>query len=94
MLVLMRSIDSIRPYSDNPRDNDDAVDAVVASLREFGFRQPLVVDADGVIVVGHTRYKAAIALGPTEVPVHVASELTSAQAKAYRTKSSSDRSLK
>ncbi len=91
MLVLMRSIDSIRPYSDNPRDNDDAV---VASLREFGFRQPLVVDADGVIVVGHTRCKAAIALGPTEVPVHVASELTSAQAKADRTKSSSDRSLK
>ena len=84
MLVQMRSIDSIRPYPDNPRDNDDAVEAVAASLREFGFRQPLVVDAAGVIVVGHTRYKAAIALGLSEVPVHVASELTSAQAKAYR----------
>ena len=70
MLVQMRSIDSIRPYPDNPRDNDAAVEAVAASIREFGFRQPIVVDTAGVIVVGHTRYKAAIALGLSEVPVH------------------------
>ena len=53
--IEIRAIDSIRPYENNPRKNDSAVDAVAASLREFGFRQPIVVDADGVIVAGHTR---------------------------------------
>jgi ParB-like chromosome segregation protein Spo0J len=57
---------------------------VAASIREFGFRQPIVVDEDGVIIVGHTRYKAARKLGLEEVPVHVAVGLTPAQAKAYR----------
>src|SRR4030088_2573196 len=84
MLVEMRPITSIRPYENNPRLNDAAVDAVAASIKAFGFRQPIVVDEDGVIVVGHTRYKAAIKLGITEVPVHVAVGLTPAQAKAYR----------
>jgi DNA modification methylase len=84
MYVEMRPITSIRPYENNPRLNDAAVDAVAASIREFGFRQPIVVDEDGVIVVGHTRYKAALKLGMTEVPVHVAVGLTHAQAKAYR----------
>ena len=84
MFVEMRSLTSIRPYPGNPRHNDAAVDAVAASIREFGFRQPLVVDEAGVIIVGHTRYKAALKLGMTEVPVHVAVGLTPAQAKAYR----------
>jgi DNA modification methylase len=84
MHVEMRSLATIRPYANNPRLNEAAVDAVAQSLREFGFRQPLVVDADGVIVVGHTRYKAALKLGLTEVPVHVAVGLTPAQLKAYR----------
>lgn len=84
MLIELRDIDSIRPYPGNPRLNDGAVDAVAASLKEFGFRQPVVVDADGVIVVGHTRWKAARKLGLTQVPVHVAKDLTSVQAKAYR----------
>jgi DNA modification methylase len=84
MLVEMRPITSIRPYENNPRHNDAAVDAVAASIREFGFRQPIVVDEDGVIVVGHTRFKAALKLGLTEVPVHVAVGLTPAQLKAYR----------
>jgi site-specific DNA-methyltransferase (adenine-specific) len=84
MHVEMRSIVSIRPYDNNPRQNDAGVDAVAASLREFGFRQPIVVDEDGVIVVGHTRFKAALKLGLTEVPVHVAVGLTPAQLKAYR----------
>src|SRR5450432_4553233 len=84
MQVEMRPIGSIRPYENNPRLNDAAVDAVAASIKEFGFRQPIVVDEDGVIVVGHTRYKAAIKLGMTEVPVHVAVGLSPAQAKAYR----------
>ena len=68
----------------NPRVNDPAVDAVAASIREFGFRQPIVVDEDGVIIVGHTRYKAALKLGLETVPVHVAVGLSPAQAKAYR----------
>jgi ParB-like nuclease domain len=84
MHVEMRPIDSIKPYDKNPRINDPGVDAVAASIREFGFRQPIVVDEDGVIIVGHTRYKAALKLGMTEVPVHVAIGLSPAQAKAYR----------
>jgi DNA modification methylase len=83
MHVEMRPVGSIRPYENNPRLND-AVDAVAASIREFGFRQPIVVDEDGVIVVGHTRYKAALRLGLAEVPVHVAVGLSPAQARAYR----------
>jgi DNA modification methylase len=82
--VELRALDQIYPYPGNPRQNDDAVEAVVKSLKEFGFRQPIVVDADGVIVVGHTRYKAAIKLGLAKVPVHVATDLTPAQTKAYR----------
>jgi DNA modification methylase len=84
MLVEMRPIGLIRPYENNPRLNDAAVDAVAASIKEFGFRQPLVVDEQGVIIVGHTRYKAALKLGLTEVPVHVALGLSPAKAKAYR----------
>jgi DNA modification methylase len=84
MNIDMRPIASIRPYHSNPRLNDAAVDAVAASIREFGFRQPIVVDEDGVIIVGHTRYKAALRLRMTEVPVHVAVGLSPAQAKAYR----------
>ena len=64
MLIELRPLTSIHPYDKNPRINDDAVDAVMASLREFGFRQPIVVDADGVIICGHTRFKAAQRLGP------------------------------
>jgi DNA modification methylase len=79
-----RLITSIRPYENNPRLNDEAVDAVDASIKAFGFRQPIVVDEHGVIIVGHTRYKAALKLGLETVPVHVAVGLTPAQAKAYR----------
>jgi DNA modification methylase len=84
MQVELRLITSIRPYDKNPRLNDHAVDAVVASIREFGFRQPIVVDEEGIIIVGHTRYKAALKLGLEKVPVHVAMGLTPAQIKAYR----------
>jgi ParB-like chromosome segregation protein Spo0J len=84
MQVEMRPIDSIRPYDRNPRTNDPGVEAVAQSIREFGFRQPIVVDEDGVIVVGHTRHKAAKKLGLTDVPVHVAVGLTPEQIKAYR----------
>lgn len=84
MQVEMRPIDSIKPYENNPRINDAAVDAVAASIQAFGFRQAIVVDEAGVIIVGHTRYKAAQKLGLTEVPVHVAVGLSPAQARAYR----------
>jgi DNA modification methylase len=82
--VELRPVESIRPYEANPRINDDAVDAVAASLKEFGFRQPIVVDADGVIIVGHTRWKASKKLGLAKVPVHVATDLPPEKVKAYR----------
>ena len=84
MHVEFRAPSDIRPYENNPRQNDAAVAAVARSIEEFGFRQPIVVDADGVIVVGHTRWKAAQQLGLKKVPVHVATDLTPEQAKAYR----------
>jgi DNA modification methylase len=84
MQIEMRLLGQIKPYENNPRDNDAGVDSVAASIREFGFRQPIVVDEQDVIIVGHTRYKAAVKLGMTEVPVHVAIGLTPVQAKAYR----------
>ncbi len=77
-------IANVKPYDQNPRVNDSAVDAVVASIKEFGWRQPIVVDGEGVIIVGHTRHKAALKMELTEVPVHVATELSPAQVKAYR----------
>lgn len=84
MKIELKRITEIRPYENNPRVNDGAVDAVAASIREFGFQQPIVVDADGVIIAGHTRYKAALQLGLAEVPVVVADTLTPDQVKAYR----------
>jgi len=84
MKVEQRRTEDIRPYEQNPRQNDAAVDAVAASIREFGFRQPIVIDSGGVIVVGHTRWKAARKLGLEYVPVHVAKDLTPEQARAYR----------
>lgn len=84
MQSVLWNIADVKPYERNPRQNDAAVDAVAASIREFGFRQPIVVDGDGTIVVGHTRYKAALKLGLETVPVHVADDLTPDQARAYR----------
>ena len=78
-------IENIRPYENNPRKiPQKAVDAVAASIKEFGFKQPIVVDKSGVIIVGHTRLKAAEKLGLAKVPVIVASDLTDEQARAYR----------
>ena len=76
MHVEMWSIDRIKPYEKNPRINDGAVDQVVRSISEFGFRQPIVVDEASVIIVGHTRWKAAVKMGLREVPVHVAMGLS------------------
>ncbi len=64
--IEMWTLDRVRPYENNPRNNDKAVDAVAASIKEFGFSQPIVVDTDSVIIVGHTRLKAAQKLGLSE----------------------------
>ena len=77
-------IASIKPYDKNPRRNDDAVDAVANSITEFGFKNPIIVDNNLVIIAGHTRLKAAKKLGLKEVPVIIASDLSEDQAKAYR----------
>jgi len=84
MHIDLRPIESVRPYESNPRRNDAAVEAVAESIRRYGFRQPVVVDKEGVIVVGHTRWKAAQRLGLEKIPVHEAAELTPEQARAYR----------
>jgi DNA modification methylase len=84
MKIDLRPLSEIKPYPNNPRLNDEAVDAVASSIREYGFRQPIVVDGDGVIVCGHTRFKAAQKLGLEKVPVHVAKDLTPEQIKAFR----------
>lgn len=74
----------LKPYENNPRLNEDAVDLVAASIEEFGFRQPIVVDKDLIIIAGHTRWKAAQKLGLETVPCIQADDLTPAQVKAYR----------
>ena len=77
-------ITSVKPYEKNPRFNDDAVDAVAKSIKEFGWQQPIVVDREMVVICGHTRLKAAESLGLTDVPVIIADNLTPEQVKAYR----------
>ena len=78
-------IDKVRPYEHNPRKIPQrAIDKVASSIKEFGWRQPIVVDQAGVIVVGHVRYLAARKIGLDQVPVHVAAGLTPEQVRAYR----------
>ena len=78
------SISLLREYDNNPRNNDGAVDAVAASIREFGFKVPVIVDGDNVIVAGHTRVKAARKLGMSAVPCIIADDLTPEQIRAFR----------
>lgn len=84
MEVQNLKIDEIKPYENNPRNNDAAVEAVANSIKEFGWQQPIVVDKDMVIIVGHTRYRAARSLGLSIVPVIKATNLSDEQVKAYR----------
>ena len=84
MEIVMRSIQEIRPYEKNPRKNDEAVKYVVQSIKQFGFKVPIVIDRDGVIVAGHTRYKAAKELDMDSVPCIIADDLTDKQIKAFR----------
>lgn len=82
--IVMLSINDVRPYEKNPRRNDEAVQYVANSIKEFGWKQPIVVDKNNVVVVGHTRLKAAQKLGLKEVPCVIADDLTDKQVKAYR----------
>ena len=84
MNIVNMKITDIHPYEKNPRHNEDAVEAVARSIKEFGWQQPIVVDKDMVVIVGHTRLKATEQLGLTEVPVVVADHLTPEQVQAYR----------
>lgn len=84
MKVEMMDISLIEPYENNPRFNEASVDAVAESIRRFGWKQPIVVDSNHVIIAGHTRYKAAKKLGMMSVPVLIADDLTDEEVKAYR----------
>lgn len=84
MQIKMVPIANIIPYENNPRKNTDAVQYVKNSIKEFGFRIPMVLDAENVIVCGHTRFLAAQELGMKEVPCTYADDLTEEQIKAFR----------
>lgn len=84
MQVLNIEIDKIKPYEKNPRKNDEAVENVMNSIKEFGFKVPIVIDKNNVIVAGHTRYKASKKLKLKEVPCIIADDLTDEQIKAFR----------
>ncbi len=84
MKVELIDIGRVVPYVRNPRRNENAITKVAASIKEYGFRQPIVVDEELVIIAGHTRLQAAQSLGLKKVPVHIATGLTQAQIKAYR----------
>ena len=82
--AIMMDVGKIIPYENNPRRNAKAVDAVANSIKEFGFKNPIIVDKNNVIISGHTRRLAAIKLGLKEVPVLIGDDMTDAQVKAFR----------
>jgi site-specific DNA-methyltransferase (adenine-specific) len=82
--VVMMQIKDIKPYDNNPRRNGKAVDAVAKSIKDFGFKNPIIIDKNNVIISGHTRRLAAIKLGLREVPCIVGDDMTDAQVKAFR----------
>lgn len=84
MNIIYKKTDDLRPYENNPRNNDDAVEYVANSIKQFGFRVPIVIDENNVIVCGHTRYKAAKDIGIDDVPCICVEDLTESQLKAYR----------
>lgn len=84
MEIIERFIDELIPYENNPRNNDAAVEYVANSIKEFGFKNPIIIDKDNVIVAGHTRLKAAEKLGLKKVPTIMADDLTDEQIRAFR----------
>ena len=79
----MLRLEELKPYENNPRDNDEAVDYVANSIREFGFNVPIIIDKDRVIIAGHTRLKAAQKLGIGEVPCIMADDLTQGRSRRF-----------
>ena len=84
MEIVYKKLDEIKPYDNNPRKNDEAVEYVKKSIKEFGFNVPLVVDKNGIIITGHTRYKASKELKLEEVPCIIADDLSEEQVNAFR----------
>ena len=84
MQIITKKIDELKPYLNNPRFNDDAVEYVANSIKEFGFKVPIIIDKNNEIVAGHTRYKVSIELGLEEVPCIIADDLNEEQIKAFR----------
>lgn len=84
MNIIEKHLNELKPYERNPRINDMSVENVANSIKEFGFKVPLVIDKNNVIVTGHTRYKAAEMLGYDTVPCIIADDLTEEQVKAFR----------
>ena len=84
MKIIEKNIAELKEYENNPRNNDGAVDAVAESIKQFGFKVPIIIDSNGVIIAGHTRRKAAEKLGLDKVPCIVADDLTPDQIKAFR----------
>lgn len=84
MQIIEKRIEELFDYENNPRNNDAAVEKVAASIQEFGFKVPIVIDKDNVIIAGHTRRKAAERLGMQTVPCIIADDLNEAQVKAFR----------
>lgn len=84
MNIQMLKLSDIKPYENNPRKNNEAVKYVAQSIKEFGFKVPIVIDKNNVIIAGHTRYKAAKRLKMKEVPTIIADDLTDEQVKAFR----------
>lgn len=82
--IVYKNIDDLKMYDKNPRKNDASVDAVAMSIKEYGFKVPVVIDKDGVIITGHTRVKAARKLRQKSVPCIVADDLSEAKVKAFR----------
>lgn len=84
MEITNKKLDELIPYEKNPRKNDEAVEYVANSIKEFGFKVPIVIDKNDVIVAGHTRYKASEKLGLEEVPCIIVDDLNDEQIKAFR----------
>ena len=84
MEIIYKNIDELIPYENNPRLNDEAVEYVKNSIKEFGFKVPIVIDKDNVIIAGHTRIKASKELGIKDIPCIIADDLTEEQVKAFR----------
>ena len=84
MEIVNKNIEEIKMYENNPRNNDGAVEYVANSIKEFGFKVPIVLDKNNIIVAGHTRYKAAKLLNITEIPCIIADDLSDEQVKAFR----------